>query len=60
MKINSHIVIFKFIYEMFFQIVFEGIKIVSALGCFRGFVSNSWTNVRQSKLTAVSLAKKTF
>ena len=45
---------------MFFQIVFEGIKIVSALECFRGFVPKSWTNVRQSKLTLISLAKRTF
>ena len=45
---------------MFFQVVFEGIKIVSTLECFRGFVPKCWTNVRQSKLTVVSLAKRTF
>ena len=45
---------------MFFQIVFEGIKIVSALECFKGFVPKSWPNVRQSKPTVVSLAKWTF
>ena len=43
---------------MFFQIVFEGIKIVSVLEFFRGFVPKIWTNVRQTKLTIVSLAKK--
>ena len=45
---------------MNFQIVFEGTKIFSVLECFRGFVPNSWTNVRQSKLIVVSLAKKAF
>ena len=45
---------------MFFQIVFEGIKTVTALEYFAGFVPKSWTNVRQSKLTVASFAKKTF
>ena len=45
---------------MSFQIMFEGIKIVSTLDFVRGFVPKSWTNVRQSKLTVVSLTKWTF
>ena len=35
--------------------MFEGIKIVSALDCVWGFVPKSWTNVREGKLTVVSL-----
>ena len=49
-----------FISEMFFQIVFEGITIVSVLECFQGFVPKRWSNVRQSKLTIVSLVKRTL
>ena len=44
---------------MFFQIVFEGIKIVNTLECVRGFIPKSWTNARQSKLPVVNLAKRT-
>ena len=35
MKINSKGVVLRFIQEMFFQIVFEGIKIVNTLDCVR-------------------------
>ena len=45
---------------MFFQIVFEGIKIVNTLECVRGFIPKSWTNARQSKLPVVNLAKRKF
>ena len=44
----------------FFQIVFEDITIVDTLECVRGFVTKRWTNVKQGKLTVVSLAKRTF
>ena len=43
---------------MFSQIVLGNIKTVSMLERVRGFVPKSWTSVRQSKLTVVSLAKK--
>ena len=43
-----------------FQIVFEGINIVNTLVCARDFVLKSWTNIRQSNLTVVTLAKRTF
>ena len=49
-----------FISEMFFQIEFKGIKIVSVLECLRCFVPKYWSNVRQSKLTVVSLVKRTL
>ena len=45
---------------MFFQTVFEGFKIISALKCFQGIVPKSCTNARQSKLAVASLAKRTF
>lgn len=45
---------------MFFQIVFGVIKVVITLELARDFVPISLTNVRQSKLTVASLAKKTF
>ena len=45
---------------MFFQIEIEDIKIISAIECFRGFVSESSTDIRKSKLTAVSLSKRIF
>ena len=40
--------------------MFERIKIVSTLECVRSFVTKSWTSVRQSTLTVVSLTKWTF
>ena len=53
---NSKRVISKFISE----IVFASIKIVITPELSRDFVSKSVTNVRQIKLTVVSLAKRTF
>ena len=32
---------------MFFQIMFEGFKIVTGLECGRDFVLKGWTNIRQ-------------
>ena len=52
--------IFKFLYDIFFKIIFEGIKIVTMLQCVRGFIPKGWTNVRQSMLTVVNLSKWTF
>ena len=40
--------------------MFEGIKIVTAIECVRGFVSKIWTSVKQSELTVISLTKWTF
>ena len=40
--------------------MFEGIKIVTAIECVKGFVSKIWTNVKQSELTVISLTKWTF
>ena len=31
--------------EIFFQIMFEGIKIFSTLECVRGFIPKCWTNI---------------
>ena len=45
---------------MFFQIAFNGIKIVSTLEYFRGFVKKSWTDITKQIDTVVSLAKRTF
>ena len=36
--------------------MFEGIKIVTTLECVKGFVLKDWTNIRQSKLTVISLS----
>ena len=52
--------IFKFLYDIFFKIMFEGIKIATILECVRGFVPKGWTNIRQSILTVISLPKWTF
>ena len=52
--------IFKFLQDIFFKIMFEGIKIVTTLEYVRGFVPKGWTNVRQSMLTVISLLKWTF
>lgn len=49
MKIISKRVICKFIQKMFFQVLFESIKISSTLDSVRGFIPKSWTNIRQSK-----------
>ena len=40
--------------------MFEGIKIVIMLECVQAFVPKSWTNVRQSTLTSISLTKWVF
>ena len=45
---------------MFSQVVFEGIKIVITLELTWDFIPKSLNNVRQSKLTVVSLAKRAF
>ena len=41
--------IFKFLSDIFFKIVFEGIKIVTTLECVRSFVLKGWTSVRQRR-----------
>ena len=40
---------FKFLKEIFFQIMFEGIKIVTTLECVWSFAPKDWNNIRQSK-----------
>lgn len=37
--------------------MYEGIKIVSMLECIRGFATKCWINIRQSKMTIISLSK---
>ena len=40
--------------------MFEGIKIVKTLECVGGFVPKSWTNVKERKLTGISLTEWIF
>ena len=42
---------------MVIKIMFEGIMVFSTLECVRGFIPKSWTNIRQDKLTGISLTK---
>ena len=60
-KINLKVVVrsFKFVYEICFQIMFEGIESLNTLEYVRGLIPKSWTNIWQSKLNSFSL-KWTF
>ena len=59
MKTNSKkiIRIFKFLLEIFFKIMFEGIKIVTTLDCVRALVPKGWTNIRQIIFIVISFSK---